>query len=171
LLPQYFIRGGFVFNMSPNKDFYLTSNGLKELKVELKELEENKRPRLIERVTIARDHGDLAENSEYTNARDDLAFVEGRIEELQELITKAKLIRNQTKGKQKQIQLGCKVMIKVDGKKQTYEVVGEWEADPLKQKISHTSPLGKALIGKKAGEKIEIEAPAGKVTYLILKIY
>jgi transcription elongation factor GreA len=158
--------------MNQTKDIYLTSSGLKELKTELKQLLEVKRPKLVERVTVARNHGDLSENSEYTNARDDLAFVEGRIEELEELVTRAKLIRSQSaKGKSKDIQLGCKVTIKVNGKKETFEVVGKWEADPLEKKISHTSPLGQALIGKKKGDKVEIEAPAGKVKYHILKIH
>ena len=158
--------------MSKAKNIFLTSDGLKELKAELKQLEEVKRPKLVERVTVARSHGDLSENSEYTNARDDLAFVEGRIEELEEMITRAKVIRNKiVKGKKKEIQLGCKITIKVNRKKETFELVGEWEADPLEKKISHTSPLGKALIGKKKGDKVEIEAPAGKVKYHILRIH
>jgi len=158
--------------MNQTKDIYLTSSGLKELKKELKQLLEVKRPKLVERVTVARNHGDLSENSEYTNARNDLAFVEGRIEELEELVARAKLIRNQpVKGKNKDIQLGCKVTIKVNSKKETFEVVGKWEADPLEKKISHTSPLGQALIGKRKGDKVQIEAPAGKVKYHILKIH
>lgn len=152
------------------KDFYLTNEGLKELKAELKILVEKKRPDLIDRVATARSHGDLSENSEYTAAREDLAFVEGRIGEIEELINKAKLIKTKTTNNSV-VQLGCKVTVKVNGKAQTFEVVGEWEADPLEQKISHTSPLGQALIGKKKGEKVEIEAPAGKVTYSILKIH
>jgi len=151
------------------KDFHLTSQGLKELKVELKELVDEKRPRLIKRVAVARNHGDLSENSEYTAAREDLAFVEGRVEELEELITKAKLIK--TKKTKDEIKLGCKVTIKANGKKQSFEIVGEWEANPSEQKISHTSPLGKALLGKKKGDKVKIEAPAGKVTYHIQKIH
>lgn len=150
------------------KDFYLTAEGLKELKAELKVLAETKRPALIERVATARSHGDLAENSEYSAAREDLAFVEGRIEEIEELVNKAKLIKNA--GGNGEVKLGCKVTVKVNGKAQTFELVGEWEANPLAQKISHTSPLGQALIGKKKGEKVEIEAPAGKVTYHILEI-
>ena len=151
------------------KDFHLTSQGLKELKAELKKLVDEKRPRLIKRVAVARNHGDLSENSEYTAAREDLAFVAGRIDELEELIAKAKLIK--TKKTKDEVKLGCKVTVKVNGKKQTFELVGEWEADPLEQKISHTSPLGKALLGKKKNDKVKIEAPAGKVTYHIQKIH
>jgi transcription elongation factor GreA len=156
--------------MIKQQDFYLTSDGLKELKAELKELREVKRPQLIERVAVARSHGDLSENSEYTNARDDLGFVEGRIEELEQLIAKAKVIRNKS-GQSREIKLGCKVTVAVNGEEHTYQVVGEWEADPLEKKISHTSPLGKALIGKKKGDKVEIDAPAGKVVYKIKKIH
>lgn len=154
--------------MSPN-NFHFTSQGLKELKAELKKLVDEKRPKLIDRVATARSHGDLSENSEYTAAREDLAFVEGRVDELEGLISKAKVIKN--KGKADEVKLGCKVTVKINGKIQTFEVVGEWEADPLEQRISHTSPLGKALLGKKKGDKIEIEAPAGKVKYHIDKIH
>ncbi|MBU1499350.1 transcription elongation factor GreA [Patescibacteria group bacterium] len=152
------------------QDVYVTGEGLKELKEELRVLTEQKRPALIDRVATARAHGDLSENSEYTAAREDLAFVEGRIEEIEVLIAKAKLIKNNHSANN-EVVLGCKVTVKVNGKEQTFEVVGEWEADPLEQKISHTSPLGQALLGKKKDEKVEIEAPAGKVTYYILKIH
>lgn len=152
------------------QDVYVTGEGLKELKEELRVLTEEKRPALIDRVATARAHGDLSENSEYTAAREDLAFVEGRIEEIEVLIAKAKLIKNNHSANN-EVVLGCKVTVKVNNKEQTFEVVGEWEADPLEQKISHTSPLGQALLGKKKDEKVEIEAPAGKVTYYILKIH
>ena len=151
------------------KDFHLTTVGLKELKDELKVLVDEKRPRLIERVTIARGHGDLSENSEYTAAREELAFVEGRVEELEEIIAKAILIR--PKGTNGEVTLGSKVTVKTKNQLHTYELVGEWEADPLEKKISHTSPLGQALIGKKKGEKVSIEAPAGQVVYQIQKIH
>ena len=152
------------------QDVYVTGEGLKELKEELRILAAEKRPALIDRVATARAHGDLSENSEYTAAREDLAFIEGRIEEIEALIAKAKLIKSNHSANNRVV-LGCKVTVKVNGKEQTFEVVGEWEADPLEQKISHTSPLGQALLGKKSGEKVEIEAPAGKVTYHILKIH
>ena len=159
-----------LYSQYMTQDFYVTSEGLKELKLELKTLVEVKRPELIERVATARAHGDLSENSEYSAARQDLAFVEGRIEELEELIAKAQIIRN-TKNANHIVKLGSKVVLKVNGKSQTFELVGEWGANPLEQKISHTSPLGKALLGKKKGDQVEIDAPAGKVKYHILKIH
>lgn len=152
------------------QDFFVTSDGLKELKDELKNLVDDKRPALVDRVATARAHGDLSENSEYAAARQDLAFVEGRIEELEELIAKAQIIKNSQKHGDA-VRLGSKVTVKVNGKSQTFELVGEWEANPLEQKISHTSPLGQALIGKKKGEAVEIDAPAGKVKYHILKVH
>jgi transcription elongation factor GreA len=150
-----------------HQDFYLTPEGLKDLKEELKVLMEVKRPALIERVTIARGHGDLSENSEYAASREDLAFTEGRIEEIELLLAKAKLIKPR---KADEIILGSKVTVKNDNKILSFELVGEWEANPLEQKISHTSPLGQALLGKKRGDKVEIQAPAGKVIYQIHKI-
>jgi transcription elongation factor GreA len=154
--------------MSPN-DIHLTSEGLKELKAELKQLLENKKPQLINRVAEARAHGDLSENSEYTAAREDLAFIEGRVDELEELIAKAKII--QTSNNNGEVSLGCKVTVKANGSEQTFDIVGEWEADPIEKRISHTSPLGMALLGRKKGDKVEIEAPAGKVRYLIHKVH
>lgn len=170
LLETY--RGG---NFIPNrqfmaKDFFVTSEGLKELKEELRLLVDEKRPQLVDRVATARAHGDLSENSEYTAASQDLAFVEGRIEELEELITKAQIIRG-GKNTNHEVKLGSKVTVKINDQSQTFELVGEWEANPLEQKISHTSPLGQALLGKKMGEAVEIDAPAGKVKYHILKVH
>ena len=149
------------------QDFYLTPEGLKELKEELKVLAEEKRPALLERVATARAHGDLSENSEYAAAREDLALVETRIEEIETLVGKAKIIKSK---KTDEVKLGSFVTVKNNGKELTFELVGEWEADPLKQKISHTSPLGQALLGKKKGDKVEIKAPAGKVIYQIHEI-
>jgi len=153
------------------KDLYFTKDGLKELKAELKQLQKEKLPKLIKRVALARSFGDLSENSEYTASREELSFTEGKVEELETIIRKAKVISNTKKSGSNQVKLGCKVTVKVNGKKHTYKVVGEWEADPLQKKISHTSPLGKALLNKKKGDKIEIEAPAGKVNYHIQKIH
>ena len=159
-------------NKTANNQVFLTKEGLKELKDELELLQTKKHPDLIERVARARSFGDLSENTEYSNAREELSFMEGRIEELEELIAKAKLIRIRTRGAENNVvKLGCKVTVHADGSQHTYEVVGEWEADPKAKKISHNSPLGKALLGKKLGEKVEIEAPAGKIIYTIKKIH
>lgn len=151
---------------NPNK-VVLTKQGLDELKAELHELTATKRPEVVKRLSDARDLGDLSENSEYAAAKQDLAFIDGRIIELEEIIHIARVVTFHGK---KQIDVGCKVTLHINDKKDVFTVVGEWEADPANKKISHSSPLGKALLGKKVGDKVEVEAPAGKVMYRILEI-
>ena len=151
-----------------NKGVYLTRVGLAELQKELDELTKKKLPAAIERVARARDFGDLMENSEYHAAREDLSMLEGRVEELEELFKKAVVIT----AKQRQtVDLGCRVTVQTNGQTHVFEIVGEWEADPLKKKISAESPLGKSLVGRKVGEEVEFEAPAGKIVYTIKKIH
>ena len=153
---------------------FLTKQGIKELKKEINELKGEKRPALVKRVARARDFGDLSENAEYSNAREELSFVEGRISELEEVLSKAKLIKEEKnssgKKKQKAVVLGSKVTVNINGQEHVFSVVGEWEADPTSKKISHSSPLGKALIGKKIGDKVEVEAPVGKILYKVIQI-
>lgn len=154
------------------RQVYLTKDGIKALKQELKKLVDEKRLALVKRVSKARNMGDLSENAEYTSAREELAIVDGRIEELETILAKAKLIRGKVKrGKLTEVKMGCKVTVKVGRSSRVYHVVGEWEADPANKKISHSSPLGKALLGRKKGDKVEIEAPAGKIIYHIVKIH
>ena len=155
--------------MTPTLKIQFTSNGLAELKAELDLLQKTKLPLAIERVARARDFGDLSENAEYHAAKEELSFLEGRVEELEEIVGKAQVVEESSTADG--ISIGCKVTVEVSGKEHTYDVVGEWEADPINKKISHTSPLGVALIGKKKGETVEIEAPAGKVIYKIKKIH
>ena len=146
----------------------ITKEGLKDLKKEFETLTNVKRPVLVERLADARSQGDLSENSEYASAKQDLAFVDGRIAELKKVLHEAKIVAVKSK---KQVQVGCKVTLHLKGKKEMFTIVGEWEADPTQKKISHSSPLGKALIGKKVGEYAEVEAPAGKIRYKILNIH
>jgi len=156
--------------MDPKKKIFVTKTGLEELKNELHELEKVKRPQVIERVAAAREMGDLSENSEYTAAREELSLIDGRIEELSDMLKKVEIIDETTAKKTSGIQLGSRVTLKVNGKKELFELVGEWEADPHEKKISHESPLGQALMGKRVGEKVEVEAPAGKIAYTISEI-
>src|SRR4030065_2431645 len=125
---------------------HMTQEGYSELALELTEHKEVKRPKAVERVARARDFGDLSENSEYHQARDELAFIDGRIEELQEIVSKAVVVGGNKK--KQSVDIGSKVTVIFNGKKHTYTIVGEWEADPKEMKISHKSPLGKALFGK-----------------------
>ncbi len=145
----------------------MTKDGLVQLRAEHEELVKIKRPEIVKRLSDARDLGDLSENSEYAAAKQDLAFIDGRIAELEEILHSAKVVT--THGKTK-VDVGCKVTLHLNGKREVFTVVGEWEADPSQKKISHESPLGKALIGKKLGDSVEVAAPAGKLTYKIIEI-
>lgn len=150
----------------------MTPEGLRALKREYQELVEVKRPKAVKRMVEARNMGDLTENSEYTAARQDLAFIDRKISELEKILKTAKvakMLNKKDKGKRKAT-IGSEVTLKDDKKKIVFKIVGEWEADPAKNRISSASPLGKALIGKGVGDKVEVQAPAGKVTYRILEI-
>ncbi len=153
--------------MDTNNRVVMTKDGLKELQVEYDELTKMKRPTAVSRLSDARELGDLSENSEYAAAKQDLAFMDGRIAELEEIIHGAKVVTSHGKG---HVDVGCKVTLHVNGKQESFMVVGEWEADPMQKKISHESPLGKALLGKKVGDQVDVEAPAGKLLYKILSI-
>lgn len=148
----------------------LTKQGLGELETELEELRNTKRPAAVTRVQAAREFGDLTENAEYHAARDELNFIDGRIEELEEILFNSRVIRevNPDSGK---VAIGCKVTVAANGTVHVFHIVGEWEADPAERKISHDSPLGKALLGKKVGDNVEVAAPAGTIVYTVKKIH
>lgn len=151
------------------KQIQLTQKGLDALKKELDELVNTKRPSLVDRLSNARSQGDLSENSDYQNAKEELEFLDGRIEELESVIKNAVVVADESNGSDG-VGVGTKVTVRVNGVKTTFEIVGEWEADMTKKKISHTSPLGSALVGKKAGEKFEVEAPVGKIKYEVVSV-
>ncbi|HLE49486.1 MAG TPA: transcription elongation factor GreA [Patescibacteria group bacterium] len=146
----------------------LTKQGYDSLKEELRILLDEKRPKLVDRIANARSQGDLAENSDYQNARDELEFLDGRIEELQDVLKNVMVIAGGKGGNV--VSIGTRVKVQINGNQQIFEIVGEWEADPGEKKISHSSPLGQALIGKVVGDSFEVEAPAGKLTYKVLSI-
>jgi transcription elongation factor GreA len=146
----------------------VTKEGLESLKKELHELKEVKRPKVVDRLANARAEGDLKENSDYHNARDELGFLDGRVQELESVVKNAKIIDGRGRGDG--VAVGTSVKVEVNGNHNEFNIVGEWEANPAESKISHTSPLGKALVGKKVGEKVEVDVPAGKLTYEILEI-
>ncbi len=153
-----------------NKKIYLTPKGLEDLKAEYDQLIKTKRGEVVERLASAREMGDLSENAEYTAAREELAFIDGRIEELEMLLKQVVIIEETGHHKSKTVDLGSQVTVRVKGKKEIFTLVGEWEADPVEKKISHESPLGKALFGKVVGDDIEVEAPAGKMVYTVVEI-
>ena len=154
--------------MNGHKKIQVTKEGLDSIKDELDILIEVKRPKVVERLSNARTQGDLAENSDYHNAKDELKFLDGRIAELEDVLKNSEVLSQGSNGGG--ISVGTKVTLKTNGQKHIFHIVGEWEADPIQKKISHTSPLGHALIGKRVGEKVEVEAPVGKVIYEILSI-
>lgn len=145
----------------------LTQTGLNDLKAELDVLLNDKRPKLVDRLSNARQQGDLSENSDYQSAKEELEFLDGRIDELSEVVKTAVVADDSKNGG---VGVGATVTVKVKGKEVVYSVVGEWEADPMNKKISESSPLGVALVGKKVGDAVEVDAPAGKVLYEIVAI-
>lgn len=141
------------------KSISLTVEGKKELEKELEELINN-RPAITERIATARAFGDLSENEEYSSARNEQKIAEGRILEIQEILKNAKIIRA---GKKDSVVLGATVVLDMGGKKTEYILVGPTEANPLEGKISNESPIGKALLGRKAGESFEFNGKKVKI--------
>jgi transcription elongation factor GreA len=152
-----------------NDKIPLTKNGLEELKKEYEELVKIKRPEVVERLASSRKVGDMTEESEYLQAKQELVFIDGRISELEDVINHAVLI-DEGHGSCQEVRLGCKVTVKDASKEHIFHLVGEWEANPAEAKISHQSPLGRSLLGKKVGDQVEFEAPAGKIIYTVVKI-
>ena len=152
--------------MVVKKTFHLTKEGVAELEKELAGLEKA-RTDIADRIKTAREFGDLAENAEYQTARQDQDKNETRISELKHILQNVELIKK-PRGAAK-VQLGSTVKLK-DGKIMVFQVVGTVEADPLNGKISDESPIGKALLGKAVGEKVEIKTPAETSTYKIVEI-
>ena len=149
------------------KKFQFTPDGFKKLELEYADLLKTKRPAAVSRLAKARSMGDLSENSEYSAAKEGLAFVEGRIKEVEELIKNAVVIDAKlTDG----IEIGSEVTVEKDGNHETYYIVGEFEADPMAKKLSATSPIGSALLGKKLGDTVEINVPVGTHKYIIKEI-
>lgn len=148
----------------------LTKSGLEKLKLELEELKTSGRKEVSERLAEAISYGDLSENSEYDEAKNQQAFIEGRILELQEQIKNAEIIE-ETKEKGI-IQIGSTVVLMREGEEDSHEytIVGSTEADPMSHKISNESPVGRAILGKKKKTKVEVVAPGGKFKYEILEV-
>lgn len=147
---------------------YVSKEGLEKFKQELDELTNVKRKEIIERIERAKELGDLSENAEYAAAKDEQAFTEGRIIELQDMITRAEVINGD--GRIDLVRVGSKVKVKTDDTETEYEIVGVAEADPLSGKISNESPLGRSFLGKKRGDEVQIQVPKGVFTYTILEI-
>lgn len=154
-------------------DIILTEEGVQKLEEELHYLKTTKRPEIAEKIKVARDFGDLSENSEYDAAQNELAIMEARIKDIEETL-KNVVILDQSKISKDIVSIGSKVTIKdlnfPDEEPETYILVGMTESNPSENKISDQSPVGKALLGKKKGEKVLVDAPGGEFEYEILDI-
>jgi transcription elongation factor GreA len=150
------------------KQFHLTKEGVAELEAELNELVAQRGP-IAERIKDAREFGDLAENAEYSSARQEQEKLEGRISEIEHILQNVQVIKRPKNDSK--VQLGCTVKLKGDGAKtKQFQIVGTVEADPLNGKLSDESPIGQALMGKKLGDQVEIKTPVETATYKVVEI-
>jgi transcription elongation factor GreA len=155
--------------MDSNQDYYLTQEGEAKLQAELEELRGPKRSDLAKRLRFAIQQGDLSENADYIAAKEEQAFLEGRIQELEAILRDAVIIE-QTSSNEK-VEIGSTVRVVEDGREpETYQIVGVKEANPRQQKISYASPIGEALIGKSVGDTATAETPGGKIKLKIIAI-
>ena len=153
------------------KDVILTPEGLEKLQEELEMLQTTRRREVAERIKEAREFGDIAENSEYDDAKNEQAFVEGKIARLENILRNARIISDEDVGTDV-VQVGSKVILEDYDEKNRIEftIVGPHEADPIEQKISDESPVGKALLGHRVGDLVDVVVPAGTVRYRIMGI-
>jgi len=146
---------------------YLTSDGLEKLKKELENLERVERKKIAEKMKLAVSFGDLSENAAYDEARESQSFLENRISELKGVIYSAKIVEN---NQARDVQVGSIVLLSKGNEKEKFEIVGPEEADVFGGKISYQSPLGKVLLGKTKGSRVNIKTPEGKIEYKIFEI-
>jgi transcription elongation factor GreA len=157
--------------MGENKQVILTYEGVKKVEDELEYLKTVKRKEVTQKIKTALSFGDLSENSEYDEAKNEQAFVEGRIATLENMLKNAKVIDDDDI-KTDVVSVGAVIKVKdLDyGDEMEFTIVGSAEADPSKMKISNEAPIGRGLLGKKVGEKVEIQVPDGKCTYEVMEI-
>jgi transcription elongation factor GreA len=157
--------------MAQEKVFPMTQAGKAKLEQELEHLKSVKRKEVVERIKIARSFGDLSENSEYDSAKEEQAFVEGRITTLENMIRNAKIIQEDADNSTT-VSLGKSVtFIELpDGEEETYTIVGSAEADPFEGKISNDSPIAKSLMGKQIGDEVVVQTPGGEMNVRIVSV-
>ncbi len=150
---------------------YLSEEAISQYKKELYDLVKHKRKEITEKLESARSLGDLSENAEYQESKEEQLNVETRIVELEDILSRAVVLRRSEK-ERTIIEMGCVVSLKKDGSEEIlqYQIVSSGEADPLKRKISNESPLGSSLLRRKAGETAEVLTPQGKIVYVIIEI-
>ena len=150
------------------EEVVLTREGLKKLKEELNYLKTVKRKEIAQQIKDAKEYGDISENAEYDDAKNEQAFVEGRIVDFEQVIKNAKIVERTANCDR--VTLGCSVVVATDGEQKKYTIVGPQETDPASGKISHESPLGRALIDKVVGEVVDLELPQGSLQYRVVSI-
>jgi transcription elongation factor GreA len=150
------------------KTTYISKDGLDKLRAELAEMTNVRRPEIAQRIHDAKEHGDLSENAEYEDAKNEQAFVEGRIQTLETMIKNASLIDEHTSTDH--VQIGSTVKVKGEDGTETFSIVGSAEAKPADGRISNESPVGRALLGRRKGDKVVVKVPAGDFSYTILEI-
>ncbi|AZU63435.1 transcription elongation factor GreA [Neobacillus mesonae] len=157
--------------MATEKVFPMTQAGKEKLEQELEYLKTVKRKEVVERIKIARSFGDLSENSEYDSAKEEQAFVEGRITTIENMIRNAKIIaEGELAGDSVALGRSVTFIELPDGEEETYAIVGSAEADPFEGKISNDSPIAKSLIGKKVGDEVSVQTPGGEMSVRIVSI-
>lgn len=154
----------------PEKKYFITPDGLSKLEQELEHLRTVRRPEVAEKIHRAKEMGGTDHNAEYEEAKNDMAFVEGRILTLEEEIKKAVIIKAEPTSHH-EVNMGCQVIVKdQDGRQGQYTIVGIDEVNPNDGKISYQSPVGRALLGRKVGEKVEVVVPGGVLKLQITQI-
>jgi transcription elongation factor GreA len=154
--------------MNADKPVYVSAEGLKKLEAELAELSTSKRAEVAQRIHNAMEFGDFSENSELEQAKNDQAFLEGRIQSLEQMLKRAIVIDQN--GHHESVEIGSRVIVESDGERNEYHIVGSAEAAPAEGRISNESPVGRALIGHRAGETVKLTVPAGSVEMRILGV-
>ena len=142
----------------------LTPEGKEKLNEELNNLKNVKRKEIRERIELAKEHGDLSENAEYQDARNEQSFMEGRILEIENILKNAVMAESSGSGK---VEVGSQVVVESNGNEMTFNIVGSHEGDPSKGMLSCDSPLGQSLLDRQVGEETEVETPKGLTTYKI----
>lgn len=147
---------------------YISADGLAKLEAEFEKRKKETRREIADRIESAKELGDLSENFEYHEAKEQQALNESRIMELESMIRDVVLVEQKTGGHE--VSLGATFVVEMDGVQKTFEMVGSNEANPLEGKISNESPLGQAFLGRGVGEEVEVEVPSGTMAYKIIEI-
>lgn len=148
---------------------YVSADGLEKLKQELQMLKTVRRREVASRIEVAKALGDLSENAEYHEAKEEMVLLEGRISEIEEILKNVMVIEEET-GAKGVVRVGSIVKVSVQDKERVFTIVGSSEADPLSGKISNESPIGSALLGTKVGDVVSVTSPAGKTEYRVLNV-